>query len=74
MLGEKKTLKRLELGACGITEKGAEAIIKALSPGGVAAKNNQLYHMGLFANADEIDDNLPAIYDLLEEEARSKRG
>ena len=74
MLNENKTLKKLELGACGITEKGANAIIKAFSPGGCACKNNVLFHMGLFANADEIDDNLPHIYDLLEEEARAKRG
>ena len=74
MLNENNTLKKLELGACGITEKGAGAIINALSVGGCASKNTALVHLGLFANADEIDDNLPAIYDLLEDEARNKRG
>ena len=68
------TLKKLELGNCGITEKGALAVLKAFNKGGVCAKNNTLEHLGLFANDDSIDDNLPAIADLLEPEGRAKRG
>ena len=74
MLGENKTLKKLELGNCSITEKGAQAVLKAFGKGGVCAKNNTLEHLGLFANDDSIEDNLPAIADLMEAEGRAKRG
>lgn len=73
MLGQNTTLKKLELGASGITEKGAKAIIKAFGKGGVAVKNSTLEHLGLFGNADEIDDDLPTIADLMEEPSREKR-
>lgn len=73
MLGKNTTLKKLELGSSGITEKGAKAIVKAFSKGGVAAKNSTLEHLGLFGNADSIDDDLPVIADLMEKESRDKR-
>jgi len=73
MLAKNKSLKKLELGASGITEKGAKAIIKAFSKGGRCAKNSTLEHLGLFGNADSIDDDLPAIADLMEKESRDKR-
>ena len=74
MLGKNSTLKKLEVGCCGITERGAKAVVKAFSRGGVCASNGTLEHLGLFSNQDEIDDDLPAIYDLLEEDSRRKRG
>ena len=74
MLKENKTLKKLELGNSGITEAGAKAIIKAFEKGGVAAKNSTLEHLGLLNNDDNMDDDLPKIYDYLEEEGRKKRG
>jgi len=73
MLGKNKTLKKLELGNSGITEKGAGAIVKAFSKGGSCQKNSTLEHMGLFGNADSIDNDLPVIADLLEKESRDSR-
>ncbi len=73
MLGKNKALKKLELGASGITEKGAKAIIKAFSKGGPCQKNSTLEHLGLFGNADSIDDDLPTIADLMEKESRDQR-
>lgn len=73
MLGHNNTLRKLELGACGITEKGAKAVLKAFERGGVASRNSTLEHLGLFSNADSIDDDLPAIADLLEPASRAKR-
>lgn len=74
MLGQNKTLKKLELGNSGITEGGIQAIFKAFDKGGVCAKNNTLEHLGLFGNADNTVDDLPAVTDLLEPDARKKRG
>jgi len=73
MLAKNKTLTKLELGASGITEKGAKVIIKAFDKGGPCAKNSTLEHLGLFGNADSIDDDLPTIADLMEKESRDKR-
>ena len=67
------TLKKLELGATGITEAGGKAIIKAFDKGGVASKNTTLEHLGLFNNDDAMADDLPAIYDFIEKEGREKR-
>ena len=74
MLGQNTTLKKLELGNSGITENGVKAIFKAFEKGGVAAKNGTLEHLGLFGNADNTVDDLPAVTDLLEEDSRKKRG
>ena len=74
MLKQNKVLKKLELGCTGISENGAKAIIKAFSKGGVSAKNTTLEHLGLFSNDDNMDDDLPQIYDFLEPEGRKKRG
>jgi hypothetical protein len=74
MLNQNTTLKKLELGACGITEKGVKAVIKAFEKGGACCKNNTLEHLGLFGNDDSTVDDLPAITDLLEPAGRKKRG
>ena len=73
MLKVNTTLKKLELGCTGITEAGGKAIIKAFDKGGVANKNTTLEHLGLFSNDDNMDDDLPSIYDFLEKEGREKR-
>ena len=74
MLNQNTTLKKLELGATGITEKGVKAVLKAFEKGGASFKNNTLEHLGLFGNDDSTVDDLPAITDLLEEAGRKKRG
>ena len=74
MLRTNSTLKKLELGATGISEDGGKAIIKAFERGGVANKNTTLEHLGLFNNADSMADDLPKIYDFLEPEGRQARG
>jgi len=73
MLKSNKTLKKLELGNCGITEAGGKLIVKAFEKGGVAAKNSTLEHLGVMNNDDAMDDDLPMIYDFMEEESRKKR-
>ena len=74
MLKQNKTLKKLELGNCGITDAGVKNVIKAFSKGGVASKNNTLEHLGLFNNDDAVDEFLPHVCDLLEPEGRKSRG
>ena len=74
MLKDNTTLKKLELGCTGITEAGAKTIIRSFSRGGVSATNTTLEHLGLFSNDDNMDDDLPQIYDFLEPEGRAARG
>ena len=55
-------------------EAGAKTIIRSFSRGGVSATNTTLEHLGLFSNDDNMDDDLPQIYDFLEPEGRAARG
>lgn len=72
MLSKNQTVRHLECGRCGITEKGAEEVIKAFSPGGYASRNQTLQVLGLFGNADEIDDDLPKIYELIHNRSKTR--
>lgn len=71
MLSLNQTIRRLDCGRCGITEKGAQEVLKAFRPGGYAARNNTLQSIGLFGNDDEIEDDLPSIYELFPRGQRS---
>lgn len=72
MLSVNQTLRRLDCGCCGITEKGAQEVIKAFGPGGYAARNQSLQSLGLFGNDDGIEDDLPQIYELFPRGKQSK--
>jgi len=73
MLAKNKTLRRLDCGRCGISGKGAQEVLKAFGPGGYAAGNQTLELLGLFGNEDEIEDDLPQIYELFPR-GKSSRG
>ena len=52
------TLKKLECGKCGIDEKAFDAIDAFCR---ARSSEKTLQHIGLFGNADALDDDLPTI-------------
>ena len=58
----------LEVGRCGISEATAKGLLKEMKGG--AHRGGCLRHLGMFGNADAMDDELHEIYQLVSDNAK----